>query len=373
MKKKKILYILIGIIITSLLVYGFVMFYNWGVQKREEAKLVAFETITVEAKDEYKDTIELTSESNKINVLDMIELKSSDKELDTTKYTLKPVDYETIDTSNSGNYGVKLIATTTDSYGEEATKEYTINFKVADTIKPEIKIKEETITLDFGATYDPLSNIETITDNIDGNLEKVDNLSKGKSGYTLTTKLDTSTAGEYVVTINAKDSADNKGKTTFTIVVKEKVVVQQRPTTTNKSNNTTISNNTSSGSNTNSSNSTSSSNNNSAPVSNNTSSGSSENTSTNTPAETPSNNNTSDNTANNNSGKSCAYAHELGNSGFVGTYDEATAYAYEKRTNEFDSEGWLVYSQTQVQLYYYCFNADGSSGEELYTVTLTKR
>lgn len=361
MKKKKILYILIGIITTSLLVYGFVMFYNWGVQKREEAKLVAFETITVEAKDEYKDTIELTSESNKINVLDMIELKSSDKELDTTKYTLKPVDYETIDTSNSGNYGVKLIATTTDSYGEEATKEYTINFKVADTIKPEIKIKEETITLDFGATYDPLSNIETITDNIDGNLEKSENLSKGKSGYTLTTKLDTSTAGEYVVTINAKDSADNKEKATFTIVVKEKVVVQQRPTTTNKSNNTTISNNT------NSSNSTSSSNN-STPVSNNTSSGSNENTSTNTPSETPSNNNTSDNTSantsnNTSSGDSCVWNHDIGNSGFSGTYEEATAYAKQKG-EELDEEGWNKYPGRRVQLYKIC------DGVEYWTVIL---
>lgn len=321
MKKKKILYILIGIIIASLLVYGFVMFYNWGVQKREEAKLVAFETITVEAKDEYKDTIELTSESNKINVLDMIELKSSDKELDTTKYTLKPVDYETIDTSNSGNYGVKLIATTTDSYGEEATKEYTINFKVADTIKPEIKIKEETITLDFGATYDPLSNIETITDNIDGNLEKSDNLSKGKSGYTLTTKLDTSTAGEYVVTINAKDSADNKEKATFNVVVKEKVVVQQRPTTTNKS--------------------------------------------TNTLAETPSNNNTSDNTSNNaSSGDSCVWNHDIGNSGFSGTYEEATAYAKQKG-EEVEENGWsLKYPGRRVQLYKIC------DGVEYWTVIL---
>lgn len=354
MKKKRLLIIILSILGLALLTFGGYKLYLINQEKRAEAKIIAFENVTVEAKEEYKDTIELTSESNKINVLDMVDLKSSNEETDLSKFTLKPVDYETIDTSNSGNYGVKLIATTTDSYGEEATKEYTINFKVADTIKPEIKIKEETIILDYGTSYDSSTNIESITDNIDGDLEKVDNLEKGKASYTVTTKLDTSTAGDYTVTINAKDSANNKEKATFTVTVKEKVVVQQRPTTSNKSNNnTTVSNNTNSGN--------YSSNNNSSSSAN-TSSGDSSSSSTSTPTETPSNNN---------SNESCDYAHELGNSGFVGTYDEATAYANQK-LQEQDKDGWLVYKKAQVQLYHYC-RVNGSFTEELYTVVLTQR
>lgn len=130
---------------------------------------------------------------------------------------------------------------------DAGAKDVTVKFLVSDTQKPEIKIKDETVSLTQGDEFDPASNV-TVSDPVDGALARVDSrpeLVKDTSGaecyasgwfmlsYTdpagnATPSLDTTVTGAYRVSAIAYDRNGNcSGESYFTVVVKAAEVLEQ--------------------------------------------------------------------------------------------------------------------------------------------------
>ena len=118
---------------------------------------------------------------------------------------------ETIDTKEIGS---KELIYKVSKEGYE--KEEKVSVEVKDTKAPEIILKEETVTIEVGAEFDPKSNIESVADPIDGAIEE----------YEVTHSIDVNAVGEYTVTIKATDKNGNVTEKTYTVVVKEKEAEQ---------------------------------------------------------------------------------------------------------------------------------------------------
>ncbi|MDE6475555.1 MAG: DUF5011 domain-containing protein, partial [Erysipelotrichaceae bacterium] len=95
-------------------------------------------------------------------------------------------------------------------------KEEKVSVEVKDTKAPEITLKEESVTIEVGAEFDPKSNVESVADPVDGAIEE----------YEVTHNIDVNVAGEYTVTIKATDKNGNVIEKTYTVVVKEKEIKQ---------------------------------------------------------------------------------------------------------------------------------------------------
>ena len=118
---------------------------------------------------------------------------------------------ETIDTKEIGS---KELVYKVSKEGYE--KEEKVTVEVKDTKAPEIVLKEETVTIEVGSEFDPKSNVENVSDPVDGAIEE----------YEVTHNIDVNVAGEYAVTIKATDKNGNVTEKTYTVVVKEKEVEQ---------------------------------------------------------------------------------------------------------------------------------------------------
>lgn len=108
---------------------------------------------------------------------------------------------------------------------EGVSKEFPIKINVTDTKAPEIKIKKDIVTIEYGKEYDIKSNIESVKDPVDGDVPY-----KEKAGdynyYTVEGTVDTAKAGDYTITIKAVDKNKNKSEKTYTVHVEEKEVEQ---------------------------------------------------------------------------------------------------------------------------------------------------
>jgi len=102
-------------------------------------------------------------------------------------------------------------------------KNKTYTFQVEDTTGPIIKLKNNSIELEFGEQFDINSNILSVTDKIDGDLE-----------YNITGYSNFSQAGTYTLTVNATDKNGNKSTEKFTVTVKEPKVEIKTPTKEDK-------------------------------------------------------------------------------------------------------------------------------------------
>lgn len=107
------------------------------------------------------------------------------------------------------------------------------SFKVAvkDTNAPIIKIKESFLSIQMGEVIDPLSNIISVYDLVDGNLSYVAKESVGKDQnnyYTYETDLNIEKGGEYFVKVTAVDKHKNTSTRSFTIKVEEPVVEEEK-------------------------------------------------------------------------------------------------------------------------------------------------
>lgn len=107
---------------------------------------------------------------------------------------------------------------------EDVTKDYLINVEVKDTKNPIIKIKKSTITLYKGNGYDYNDNIESVTDEIDGNIEYVESAPEvNENGYyIISSDFNKNSTGSYTVNIKAVDKNNNESTESFTIKVIEK-------------------------------------------------------------------------------------------------------------------------------------------------------
>lgn len=107
---------------------------------------------------------------------------------------------------------------------EDVTKDYLINVEVVDTKKPVINVEKSTITLYKGTGYDYDDNIESVTDEIDGNIEYVENVPEiNENGYyTISSDFDKNSTGTYSVDIKAVDKNGNETTANYEIKVIEK-------------------------------------------------------------------------------------------------------------------------------------------------------
>ena len=114
----------------------------------------------------------------------------------------------------------------------EKTKEETIKVTVKDTKKPIIKLKKEKVEITAGDKFDAASNIESVKDPVDGDLEKSEDKKLTKNGYLITSDVNVKKAGSYTVKVTAYDVNGNKAESSYKVTVKKKPQ-EQAPTQNN--------------------------------------------------------------------------------------------------------------------------------------------
>lgn len=221
-KKKWFIIIICFVLIAGVAEFGYLSSQS---KKKEEAQKTAFDNVAVEVKDEYAETIPLTSEEKILKTEDLVEILKDGKADKNTKIT--KVSKDKIDTSKEGGYVIIYTIETIDSLGNKATKDYKKTFTVTNTdeVAPVIKLNKDTVEITEGDAYDPSGNIKSIKDDFDGNITKADKKpdEAGTAYYLIDfSKLDTSKAGEYKVKVTAADKAGNEATKEFTVKVKAK-------------------------------------------------------------------------------------------------------------------------------------------------------
>ena len=221
-KQKWFIIIICFVLIAGVAEFGYLSSQS---KKKEEAQKTAFDNVAVEVKDDYAETIPLTSEEKILKTKDLVEILKDGKADKNTK--IIKVSKDTIDTSKEGGYVITYTIETIDSLGNKATKDYKKTFTVTNTdeVAPVIKLNKDTVEITEGDAYDPSGNIKSIKDDFDGNITKADKKpdEAGTAYYLIdSSKLDTSKAGEYKVKVTAADKAGNEATKEFTVKVKAK-------------------------------------------------------------------------------------------------------------------------------------------------------
>ena len=247
-KKKWLIIIICFVLIAGVAEFGYLSSQS---KKKEEAQKTAFDNVAVEVKDDYAETIPLTSEEKILKTKDLVEILKDGKADKNTKIT--KVSKDTIDTSKEGGYIITYTIETIDSLGNKATKDYKKTFTVTNTdeVAPVIKLNKDTVEITEGDAYDPSENIKSVKDDFDGNITKADKKpdEAGAAYYLIdSSKLDTSKAGEYKVKVTAADKAGNEATKEFTVKVKAKKEDKSSSSGSTNSNSGSGKNNSTSGS-----------------------------------------------------------------------------------------------------------------------------
>ena len=100
-------------------------------------------------------------------------------------------------------------------------REFTKVVKVQDTQAPKITLASERVTLSFNEEYDVSSLVESVSDPVDGAIARKSE-ETAQSYYEIEGSIDTTTPGEYVITVKAVDKNGNESSASATIIVKEK-------------------------------------------------------------------------------------------------------------------------------------------------------
>ena len=247
-KQKWFIIIICLVLIAGVAEFGYLSSQS---KKKEEAQKAAFDNVAVEVKDDYAETIPLTSEEKILKTKDLVEILKDGKADKNTKIT--KVSKDTIDTSKEGGYVITYTIETIDSLGNKATKDYKKTFTVTNTdeVAPVIKLNKDTVEITEGDAYDPSENIKSVKDDFDGNITKADKKpdEAGAAYYLIdSSKLDTSKAGEYKVKVTAADKAGNEAAKEFTVKVKAKKEDKSSSSGSTNSNSGSGKNNSTSGS-----------------------------------------------------------------------------------------------------------------------------
>lgn len=247
-KKKWFIIIICFVLIAGVAEFGYLSSQS---KKKEEAQKTAFDNVAVEVKDDYAETIPLTSEEKILKTKDLVEILKDGKADKNTKIT--KVSKDTIDTSKEGGYIITYTIETIDSLGNKATKDYKKTFTVTNTdeVAPVIKLNKDTVEITEGDAYDPSGNIKSVKDDFDGNITKANKKpdEAGTAYYLIdSSKLDTSKAGEYKVKVTAADKAGNEATKEFTVKVKAKKEDKSSSSGSTNSNSESGKNNSTSGS-----------------------------------------------------------------------------------------------------------------------------
>jgi hypothetical protein len=93
----------------------------------------------------------------------------------------------------------------------------------ADTTKPVITLKAESVEVELNKEYNAKNNIKSVTDDTDGTLEYAKKATDDSAYYLIDdSKVDTSKAGTYEVKVTAVDKSGNETTSKFSVAVKEK-------------------------------------------------------------------------------------------------------------------------------------------------------
>lgn len=130
---------------------------------------------------------------------------------------IKDIDIQTdLNTNEVGDYDIKYILTKKDNlYGFKVKKSFDYLIHVKDSKAPIIKTYEDNVSIYVNSEYDLKSNIETVYDEIDGEI----------LDYEINTNLDIEKTGDYEVKIIAKDKNGLSSIKTYTITVKNRPVI----------------------------------------------------------------------------------------------------------------------------------------------------
>lgn len=107
------------------------------------------------------------------------------------------------------------------------SKEIPISIEIKDTVSPEIVIKNDVVMINQGDSFDLLSNIDKVYDDVDGNLQYVSSdevVSDTRNYYTIYSDFDHNVVGEYTVNINAVDKNGNETVSNYIVIVNERTI-----------------------------------------------------------------------------------------------------------------------------------------------------
>ena len=125
-----------------------------------------------------------------------------------------------LDTTKLGNHEIMYVIS-----DNGVNKEIYTNIEVVDTKAANISIKEDNISIYVSDGYDIMSNIESVKDEVDGDLPyKSDITDDDKGYYTVTTDFNKDVVGDYTVNIKAVDNSGNVSEKSYTINVKNRPV-----------------------------------------------------------------------------------------------------------------------------------------------------
>lgn len=231
-KKSKKWMILTGITaVVVLLVCGGVFWYQ-NYQKKQEEKKKAYDKMYQQLKVTF---VEKTKDEDG-NVVDPTIIEYGSKEMD--PLTLVETHYgdiscspEVIETTKVGTQKIVYTVSMKDSYKEEVKREFSLSITVHDMQSPQIGLAESKLTITEGDSFDPKSNVTSVKDPVDGDLEfaeeepeKVnDSAPYYENGwYTIDDEVDTETPGTYSVRIKACDKNGNATDVSYSVTVKQK-------------------------------------------------------------------------------------------------------------------------------------------------------
>ena len=120
---------------------------------------------------------------------------------------------------------------------DDTCKEFTEQVEIKDTKNPVIKFKKEKLEISEGDKFDPVSNIESVKDPIDGDIKKSDDKELTKDGYIIKSDVNAKKAGSYTVKVTAYDVNGNKAEQSYKVTVKEKPKEPDTPVNTPTNNN----------------------------------------------------------------------------------------------------------------------------------------
>lgn len=155
----------------------------------------------------------IATDSAKVEVGNTYDINNLIKEVNGEIVSVK----HDIDTNILGNQELIL-----EVKKDNVVKDVPIVVSVVDSIAPVIELKQEEITITQGDSYDVGENIQTVVDEIDGDLDfQVENNQSKLKSYNISMDGDINDVGEHQVTINAVDNSGNISTKVFKINVVE--------------------------------------------------------------------------------------------------------------------------------------------------------
>lgn len=140
---------------------------------------------------------------------------------------------DALDLSRTGSFLVNYTLSNTDSYGQQGYTSVQRSYVVKDTQLPVIHMAVESVSIQEGESFDPLSVVSQVSDPADGELMRVDAepavLTDDVSGkmyetgwYTVTSNVDVNTPGNYSVAVHAVDNHGNVSDANVPVTVNTK-------------------------------------------------------------------------------------------------------------------------------------------------------